>query len=383
MNNKTINKKDKFKIAVVCRTIGLEYDDRIRKECITLSKKADIKIFANHVNNITIKGMTSYKIPYQTFTLYTRNIFPSAKFIFLKAIEFYIQIKKHLKNYDIIWAHEEYAFLFALLPVNKTIIWDHHEIPFRFEKPLLKNIFQLIEKKCKKMIHANEYRIEYLLGKRLITDISKHITIRNFPDKYFIQSETTDEQYDIFKKWLNGSKYAYLQGISKKERHPLNSVMSILESTELKIIIIGDLDHNTKFILQKKFGNEFHKRVYLRGMINQLNIPQYIKDSLFSIVLYDAVKPNNMYCEPNRMYQALSLEIPVIVGNNPPMAELIKKYAIGVVLNDDGRDIEELKLGINKLLKNRTLYVNNIKYCKNNIIWNAQENKLISLIGKS
>ena len=43
MNNKTINKKDKFKIAVVCRTIGLEYDDRIRKECITLSKKADIK----------------------------------------------------------------------------------------------------------------------------------------------------------------------------------------------------------------------------------------------------------------------------------------------------------------------------------------------------
>ena len=38
-------------IAIVLRTVGLEYDDRVRKECIALSKIAKLKIFVTFENN--------------------------------------------------------------------------------------------------------------------------------------------------------------------------------------------------------------------------------------------------------------------------------------------------------------------------------------------
>jgi len=50
----------KKKIAVIARAIGLEHDDRIRKECISLSKIGEVKIFVNFVNNKKESGITSY-----------------------------------------------------------------------------------------------------------------------------------------------------------------------------------------------------------------------------------------------------------------------------------------------------------------------------------
>jgi hypothetical protein len=229
----------KKKIAMIARTIGLEYDDRIRKECISLSKNADVHIYVNLTDNREEEGVTSYGIPYKSFRLKTRDRFESSKHLLIKAAEFYLRVRKYLNNYEIIWAHEIYTFMFPLLLKKNQCVWDLHEIPFRFQKFYMRALFRYIESKCLKLIHANEYRIKYLTDKRIIKHPDKHIAIKNYPDRDFCVSKITNTQQSQIHKWLDGVDYVYLQGLSFPRRYPANSIEAVLRSSHLKVVVTG------------------------------------------------------------------------------------------------------------------------------------------------
>ena len=71
-------------IAVIAKTKGLEFDDRIRKECIALSKKYHVTIFVVFDDNRQEEGITSYGIKYKSFRIKTRDILPQSKFLLIK-----------------------------------------------------------------------------------------------------------------------------------------------------------------------------------------------------------------------------------------------------------------------------------------------------------
>ena len=371
------------KIAIIARTSGLEYDDRIRKECITLSRKADLKIFINFTDNRKEKGVTSYGISYESFKLKTRDRLPSSKFLFVKSLEYYLQVKNQLNEYDYIWSHEIYTYIFPLLgSAKRKYVWDQHEIPARFLKPILKQIFRFIESKCIYMIHANEYRKEYLIQQNLIKSSEKHKVIKNYPDDKFLDvcNSSDKKKYKLFLKWLQEDEYVYLQGLSTNRRYPLNTIEAILQETNLKIVVIGGIDETAKKSLTEKYGDQLNNRIYFRGMVDQLDIPMYIKGSRFSIVLYDIITPNNKFCEPNRMYQAIVLGVPVIVGCNEPMKDIVEKYQFGIALNHDGKDLDDLKNQIKRLEYKIEHFKKNIQSKKYKIMWKNQEFELLQLI---
>jgi glycosyltransferase involved in cell wall biosynthesis len=370
----------KLKIAVVCYSNGLDYDDRIRKECLALAKNHELMIFAVFSDNRAEKGITSYGIPYMSFQLRTRIFFPSSSFLLLKAIDFYIRVSGYLKCYDRIWAHEEYTFLFALLAKRNKLIWDLHEIPEYFEKILTKKIFHVIERNCRTIIHANPFRIEYLKQKKVINYPDKHFFIRNFPDTMFLSSTELPNSILEFKAWLGTKGYVYLQGLDKPSRYPYQSLSSVLETTDLKIVVVGSFEKRDalrKLILE--YGSILQDRVYFTGKIPQLSIPAFLKNALFSIVLYDTKEPNNRYCEANRFFQSINFGVPVISGFNESMAEIIEQYQAGIALRSDGRDIEELKNAIKSLCINYPFYKRNCEGISNVFVWRDQmiDNKFI------
>jgi hypothetical protein len=55
---------------------------------------------------------------------------------------------------------------------------------------------------------------------------------------------------------------------------------------------------------------------------------------------------NTRLCAPNRLYQALSRGVPVVVGSNPPMAHLVRETDCGVVLRTDGADVNDVRAGL-------------------------------------
>jgi len=363
----------KRKIAVVLSTGNIENDDRIRKEIISIQKMDNfqVKIFAKVNENIKKDGITTYGTPYKQLYLKSRDIFPSAKFLAFKILEMYFRLHKELKQYDIIWCADEAMFIFPLLIKNKPIIWDLHEIPQLFLKNnFTKKLFHFLERKCNFIIHANQYRLNYLIEEKVVLLPNKHFIIHNYPDRDFIKSTLLPPSYQEIRQWLNHSKYVYLQGISDSSRYPYNSIASILQSTDLKIVITANpIKNNLREKLIAEFGNQFIERVYFTGMLDQLYTPSIIKDAVFSMIYYKIDAPNNRYCEANRFYQSLAFGVPVICGCNESMKEIIDIYHCGIALKSDGSDLAEIKIAIKYLLDNYEYYSANAMAVKDLFIW--------------
>lgn len=374
----------KKKIAFILYTEALEFDDRIRKEAISLLKSGnvEIKIFTILANNRAEEGVTSYGVPFKSFKLKTRSFFRSASFLALKTFEFYLKVRPFVKDYDILWPHNVESFLFPLFIRKKKIVWDLHEIPARFEKnSLTKKLFRFLEEKCNSFIHANQYRIDYLLEKGLITKPQKHFVLRNFPDNAFEKSEVTDPDWKKFDSWLGGSEYVYLQGLKQTMRYPEQVIESIMQTENIKAAVIGGFEERALNSLISKYGDALYDKIYFRGKINQLSTPNYIRRAKFSIIVYQTdYDANHLYCEANRLYQTIIFDKPVIVGCNPPMADLVNQYGFGVSMKNDGRNIDEIINAISLLINDIDKYKKNIANNKHEILWEKQEYVLENVV---
>lgn len=373
-----------YRIALAIKTDGLEYDDRVRKEILTIKRlypNIDFKIFAMLPDNKEYEGVTTYGVPFKAIYLPSRDKYPSAEKILKKTYEFYKVVKKDLKNFDAVWCGDYHSVAIALLCHNKPVLWDLHELPSmllgsRIKRILLRRAFA----NCRVVVHANPQRIEYLESRGCITQPEKHIALRNFPNFEDVDKEY-DEKYKSFIKWKNERPCVYLQGLTNKNRADLESIEAVLSFPNLVAVIVGNFQVETKVMLEEKYGKKLiSERVCFVGKIPQLKIPQYVSQCFTTLVFYKNVSPNNYYCEANRFYQAVILGLPVVVGENPPMRELVEKYNLGVSVNTDGCHVEEIIKGLDKIINNRDLFLDSIEKNKKNLTWNSQDTIIQQII---
>ncbi len=379
-----MDKVRQYKIALVLYTHGLDYDDRIRKEMLSvmaLYPNVSFKIFAVEPENREEGGVTSYGVPYRIPYLKTRDMYPSASHTLAKAIDFYKSIKKELKEFDAVWCADIETFLFVLLVSGKPILWDHHELPLFFvNNPLKKPLFKFLERKVKVMIHANQARLDYLTAQGMINHPEKQYILRNYPQFNEIDSEY-DETYHSFTTWLNDKKCVYLQGIVDEKRADVESIEAVLSVPGLKAVVVGKTRPELKDILLKKHSeNELEERLFFTGRIKQLKTPQYIRKCFMSLAFYKNVSPNNWYCEPNRLFQNLINGNPVVVGDNPPMKELVEKYGVGVSAETDGSDIDAIIRAIEQVITKYDSIKQNIAFNEKQWLWNIQDNTIANII---
>lgn len=375
--------RENKRIALVIKTDGLEYDDRVRKEILTVQKlhpEVQFKIFVMYPDNKDTQGVTSYGIPYRSVYIPSRDKYPSAKRTALKSYEFYKAIKRDLKSFDAVWcANEDTAMVVALL-TGKPLLWDLHELPSTFlgsqpKELLLRWLFN----KCTIVLHANPHRFNYLLERGIIKDSAKHTAIRNFPNFDDVDEEFDDRYYD-FIQWKDERKCVYLQGLGNSSRAADESISAVMHFPNLCAVVVGGFDTIIKDKLIVEYGDKLDKRVFFVGKVPQLKIPQYVRECDFSLVFYKNVRPNNWYCEANRFYQAIILGMPVVTGNNPSIKEFVDKYGFGVSIDDDGCDIDKIIIGVNELMKKYDEYkANAIKY-RGELLWDKQDALLDGIV---
>ena len=236
----------------------------------------------------------------------------------------------------------------------------------------------MIENRCKQIIHANNYRIDYLYKIGVINNLGKHQIVRNYADYNKSSIIHKDKNVSVFKSWLNGEQYVYIQGVNSEARYPYQTLKSILMINNLKCVVVGEMHKKSFEKLTNEFGNKIHQLFFFTGQIPQETISAYLKDALFTIILYHDKTPNNYYCEPNRFFHSLVFNIPVIVGYNPPMKDLVEQHDFGIVLPSDGRDITEIYSAISEIIKNHSIYEKNIiKYNKHYFWSDAIVNKIL------
>ena len=364
-----------IKIALVLYTSGLDYDDRIRKEILTIKELYPFvyfKIFAVEAKNREETGVTSYGIDYRVPYLKSRDKYASGTHKLTKSLDFYLSVRNEIRSFDILWCADVEVFPFLLFSFGKPIIWDLHELPRPFMRnTYMRMLFKYLENKCTVLIHANPARKDVLLNEKLISNPNKHLIIRNYPQFNEIDTDY-DEKYLEFCEWLGTEKCVYLQGLNDDSRAAFESIVSVIDTITAKIVVVGRYDTVSLHKLKERYGNYLEERVFFTGQIKQLKTPQYMRKCFMSLVFYKNTELNNYYCEANRFYQNILNNNPVVVGNNPPMKELVDKYKFGIAIDNDGTDIESISNGINKLLSKYDEYKQNVVKNKHLITWSSQ-----------
>ena len=376
-----MDKNKHYNIALELYTHGLDYDDRIRKEILSIKSlysNVDFKIFAVEPNNREEEGTTSYGVAYRVPYLKSRDQYASGTHTLLKAWDFYKTIKNDLKVFDAVWCADPETFIFVLMLHGKPIAWDLHELPLVFMRnPVMKMLFKYLECKCNVMVHANEPRLKYLETIGMVRHPEKQFVLRNYPQFNEIDTEY-DEVYNDFVKWLGEDKCVYLQGIVSTARADMESIQAVLAIPNLKAVVVGSIQPKRMEELKQRFDEVvLAERIYFTGRIKQLKTPQYIRKCCIALVFYKNTSPNNWYCEPNRLFQNVINGNPVVVGNNPPMKEFVEANHYGVSVDTDGSDVEKIVEGIKSILDNPNDYKD---FYIGNALWNKQDGVIEEIV---
>ena len=155
------------KIAMILSTNGIQYDDRIRKEMLSvMSIYPDVKfkIFAMIDGNVSIEesGISDYGVEYEIPLFRSRLKYPQGTHLLVKLWDFYKTIRPKIADFDAIWCADFRPLLFILL-CRKPKVWDMHELPEIFlGNSFKKFLLKLLMRRANVIIHANTERLKYL-----------------------------------------------------------------------------------------------------------------------------------------------------------------------------------------------------------------------------
>ena len=138
------------------------------------------------------------------------------------------------------------------------------------------------------------------------------------------------------------------------------------------------------------------ERVFLHG---PFNYPEGLVDAYskmdFSVCTYDVTGVNTRYAEPNKIYEAIYFETPIIVSSNTFLAKKVERLGIGFAVNSNDREdiyqkikqitprqYEAYKNALKKISKNKALNINDnfFRVLKESISKNEMKVSLSSML---
>ena len=344
-------------VLMVINTAGLQYDDRLRKEVLSLQdlgRKVEILglEYANRSGRTTVYDA----VPATAIRLWSRGWFTRGRGVAVKTLEMYVRFLAAImrEKRDIVWCHNlELGGLVPVLAILRAcgrirqIIWDQHELP---ADSLLRNraykaLYLWLTARCDRVVMANRERRDLVAAWSGGSVGERVDVLENLPDSQFATLPVEPLPSDA-SRWLNGSPYFLAQGGANPDRHLASLVAAVLHENLPKLIVVGPYSQRQIEDLEAMHGSDFKARVLFTGAVPQMKLTPFIDHAVASIVLYEMNSENTRLCAPNRLYQALSRGVPVVVGSNPPMADLVRGIDCGVVLRTDGADVNDVRAGL-------------------------------------
>jgi len=357
-----------MKIIIGIKTSSLIFDERLTKEVNSLIDVGNLNISLHVVEDqISKVQFDEVEVNRINSNIDFLGVWVS-KIFSLFALLLSISLTKVQKKKDIIWLHDPICmFLIPLLSFKcNKLIWDLHEMPpSKFlEIGVLKRFFRFCSRFTKVIIVANQERGEYLKNLGLISDFK---VLENFPSKNI----DTDNNYsdNEFEEWEIGKSFAYCQSATHPSRNFFALAKSCIEAKQ-NLLVVGEKN----FIYENVRGELANFDTYIKviGKKKSHLLPYYMKKAKFSIVLYSNENLNNYYCAPNRLYHSLNFGIPVIVGANPTMKNVVNINKCGIVLDSFGEIVEENVRGIGSINENYSYFKKNAETVAGKFFWESQ-----------
>ncbi|MCD4683517.1 MAG: glycosyltransferase [Bacteroidales bacterium] len=370
------------KVAVIVLN-NFTSDSRVLKEAVSLRKfHYDAQVIALHEETLETNFITNEGVPVERIKLRTKKWAKITFIQFIKYLEFiYLAIKKYRK-YDIFHCNDIDALpigvIIKLLFNRKVkIVYDAHE---------LETELSFVHKKSRKFIIK---KIEAFFIRYADTVITVSPSIANFYQKqYNILPELifncpgyqTVVNNNVIRKNLNipnnKNVFLYIGGFinGRLIKQIIESFKSLKDSNNAVVFIGSGI-----LLTEIKQAAEQFENIYYHPAISPDKLIDFISSADWSLVLIENVSLSYYYSMPNKLFESIMAEIPVITTPLLELKRIVQGNNIGIITEGYSTDdiINSIKstetFEQNETLKQKFLEL------KKEYNWEQQEKKLISL----
>jgi glycosyltransferase involved in cell wall biosynthesis len=205
---------------------------------------------------------------------------------------------------------------------------------------------------------ADEYFAKY--GKRF--DV-----IRNLPIK---KSNLKREKSNII----------IYQGALNKGRgiELMIETMEHMPDNELWIVGAGDIEKEL-MLLTKERGLE--DRVRFLGRIPFEELKDITTKAIVGLSLEEDLGKNYRYALPNKLFDYIQAQIPVLVSDLPEMKRVVEEYKIGEIL--ENRNPNDVALQIFRIIEKSDSYKATLSKASAELCWENEKIKLLNIFDKA
>lgn len=311
--------------------------------------------------------------------------------------DYQIVRKKHLFNYDA-WFYAEYntrlffyllfrkfdfilandldtvpACFFASKLKSTKLVLDSHELfsevpelqGRKFVQKFWKSLESFFLPKIKRAYTVSESIAEYYHTKHA----NAMGVIRNVPSKN-IAYKKEEVSFPTTNKTI------LYQGVLNPGRglKPMIKALHLLEGIDLIIIGYGKVEAELRLFVDDE---NLSDRVFFLGRIERHRLINYTKKATLGMVLEEPNGLSFKYSLPNKLFDYIHAELPIISGNLPEISKIITKYKVGVTVEsyhpkDIAKCIKDLLKDPDKI----SLIKQNQKNAKEILCWENEQKKL-------
>lgn len=334
-------------------------DALINKRLNILKTEYDVSVIYNERGNKNFNRLS--EINYKKLSLAFDNGHLFKRIFYLLKLK--KEIKREIKNEN---ADCVYAFrldMLILVLINrfkkKNIIYevaDLHEILINNSKNILKRLIKFIFTQIEK--YACKYVDVLCLTSEKYYDVyfskfvneSKVVYMPNMPDLQYFKEYKKDNHKEFTVGFIGFVRY-------KKQ---MKLLIEAAEKLKTRVLFAGDSqdDEIKQLSSNSKYVEYYGKYNYDTDIANL-----YAKcDCIYSV--YDTAYNNVKYALPNKLYESIYCELPILVADGTYLGELVQKWGVGIKV--DSNSLEDLIIKIKLLQQDKETYNMIIKKCKEN-----------------
>lgn len=264
------------------------------------------------------------------------------------------QLRKMNREYDFIYFPDpDIALIYAIFFKNKNekSIFDIHEV---FHEDLLKRkvkakLGNVLKKFIQRLIRHVVKKVTITIGvsrtvlNYYVDEGTRFMAIRNCLPKDFVKDDV-----DIIRK---NDVFTVIHG----KNHPSRGTMSVLEAIKILKNRGGEfsvlmIDTKSESVNEYVRNERLEKYIDLRAGLPFTIMLSEIKKSHAGLIAY--AKDLGVDSLPNRIFEYMAMEIPVVVpAFSEEMASMVKQESCGLVVNTESP--EEIAYAFEYLMKNK------------------------------
>jgi len=366
-----------LKKIIISVTNDLVSDQRVHRTAFSLSEAGmEVLLIGRVLYN-------SLPLPERQYKMHRLRVPFKRGFLFYKSYNIWLFFFLLFRKTDALLSND-----LDTLPANFLIskiksvplIFDSHElfteVPELIHRPQVKKIWALLERflipkinfgitVCDSIaeIYKKNYKIEFAV-------------VRNLPFRFEMNVQA--------KKYFDKNKKIILYQGSLNIGRGIELVIDAMNYLENILFVIAGEGDISQQLRERANQPAIKRKIIFLGRIPLNELHKYTHQADLGISLEENLGLNYFYALPNKLFDYIQAEVPVLTSDFPEMSAIVKKYNIGYSTNE--REPKRLAFLINQILSNKILLNNwkdNLKIASKDLCWENEKEKLLLVFNKA